>query len=734
MTTKNGALRKRYLTTAVSLALGNVLGQSAFAQSSDQNSMILEEVMVTAERRTERLQDVPISATVFSSDALADMGVKNVADLQQLSPSLAINTYNRSTFINIRGIGMAQSAPTTSPGVAFYLDGVFIPHEFTIGTSFYDINSVEVLRGPQGTLTGQNSTGGALYLRTPAPAFGEWSGFLDQTLAEYSWTKTIGAVNIPIGEKLAIRASGVIEERDSYSKNLRLPSPPSLQSDRLSEPGNVDYRGYRVALAYQPIEALRVNLRYEDYLNDYDNNAIKNRNDAITRDPFTIEEDAISYLKQDGYRTSGEITFDFSNVRLRWLSAAEHGIYTDASDGDRTATAAPRVAGNAATNANVGRVTYGRTKINTAIHELNVLSTGDSALNWVVGAFHLEDTTDIAIHRHNNSTVTGNTAPTAITLTKAEVTSKSAFGQVGYKFSEQWQLSVGTRYSEDEQVYDRDTASTAAAPGVGIQESNEVTGRVALNWTPVDDLLLYTSVSKGYKAGGVNLRPIDPNFGPETNVVGEVGFKTTVLDGHLRLNGDVFYSNYEDIQFLSLVVAGTPPVGAPVQQNAGKAKSRGAELEILGAWGDFQVNAGLAYLDAELSEDTTLQNALTNTNQLVRSGSRLPFSPEITANLGVQYTFAIGAGSLTPRVQVSYLDDQLATLFPAVSTTVPSRTLTDVRVSYEPTEAWRIEAFATNVFDKTYIASQVQNATSFDGGIIYGAPRVLGGRVTYSFK
>lgn len=111
----------------------------------------------------------------------------------------------------------------------------------------------------------------------------------------------------------------------------------------------------------------------------------------------------------------------------------------------------------------------------------------------------------------------------------------------------------------------------------------------------------------------------------------------------------------------------------------------------------------------------------------------MPFAPEITANLGMQYSFNVGNGTLTPRVQVSYIDEQLSTPFRHEETIVPSRTIADVRVTYEPNSSWRFEAFATNVTDKTYIASQLQNSSSFDGGIIYGPPRVIGGRFTYSF-
>src|SRR5690606_22265816 len=171
------------------LAAASVLlpASAAVAQTADSDATVLEEVVVTAERRTVNLQDVPASATVLTAEQLAAKGVDNVLDIQNVAPSVSINTYNRSTFINIRGVGIGQSAPTSNPGVAYYVDGSFIPHEQFIAQSFYDIESIEVLRGPQGTLTGQNSTGGAIYVRTPTPHTDGITGYLDQTIADYDW-------------------------------------------------------------------------------------------------------------------------------------------------------------------------------------------------------------------------------------------------------------------------------------------------------------------------------------------------------------------------------------------------------------------------------------------------------------------------------------------------------------------------------------------------------------------
>jgi iron complex outermembrane receptor protein len=242
-----------------------------------------------------------------------------------------------------------------------------------------------------------------------------------------------------------------------------------------------------------------------------------------------------------------------------------------------------------------------------------------------------------------------------------------------------------------------------------------------------DDMMLYGTISKGYKAGGVNLTLGTPNFEPETNLVYEAGVKTTVLDGHLRVNGDVFYSDYKDIQLSSLYN------GLPLTQNAASGEAWGAELEVTGRFGGFGVNAGVGWLDATFAEDALIVNTSTNVQQVVPSGSDLVFSPEFTISAGVDYRIPLGNGTLVPRVQWSYIDRQLATPFPTTATIVPSRDIWDARLTWNQGDHWQVEAFVTNFADQTYIASQIQNSTSATGGIVYGAPLQYGARVKFTF-
>ncbi len=728
------AVNKRW--GAIAVAVSAALGQGAHAQNatgtaSDQRP-VLEEVIVTAERRQVNLQDVPISATVLSASALADQGVDNVLEIQQVAPSVVINTYNRSTFVNIRGVGIAQSAPTSNPGVAYYVDGVYIPHEQFIALSFFDIEALEVLRGPQGTLTGQNSTGGAIYVRTPAPTFDKFSGFVDQTIGDYNWYRTVAALNAPLTDNLAVRISGVYDTRDSFTDNIG-PSP--------SEPGSGEDTAARVALRYQPTDGATIDLRYEYFKRETDYNAIKNRADLVTADPFTIEEDARSFMNQDGYRASLEGRFDLADtLQLRVLTSYADADNEDQADGDRTATALPVPPQLPTNGANTtlfpGRVGLTRQSITTSVSELNLLSTGDAPLQWVIGAFYLDEKTPVEVLRDNRNTrdfVQSNSSIVAEALN----TSASVFGQVDYRFSTAWSVDLGLRYSDDKQEYTRFVLPGAPPPGcfpcTNTAESTETTGRLGVKYFASDDTLLYATASKGYKAGGVNLDPRLATFGPETNEVFEVGMKSTLADGHLRVNGDVFFSDYQGIQLSALTPVGTPPALLPNTLNAAPAEIYGAEIELTGQFDAFGFNLGVSALNSEFTEDAILTDSETNTNRLVPKGSTIPFAPELTVTGGVQYEFRLGQTRLTPRIQVSYVDEQLATPFRYASTTVPSHTVTDVRLTWVPVESLRLEGFATNALDETYIAVQLQDASSARGGYIYGAPLQYGVRATFAF-
>src|SRR5690606_22158768 len=481
--------------------------------------------------------------------------------------------------------------------------------------------------------------------------------------------------------------------------------------------------------------------RYEYFERETGNNAIKNRDDLGSSGPFVIEEDAISFLNQRGYRASLEGRFDLpADTQLRVLASYFDAETTDQADGDRSATALPVPPDLPTSGANTaiyrGRIGKTHQELETFVSEVNLLSRGDGPVQWVVGAFYMEEESPVQVWRDNRNTVNFVQSNSTIdTVLKNE--SISLFGQIDWRFADRWALDLGVRRSEDSQEYTRLAIPGPPPPGcfpcTTDLESSETTGRLGVKFFVNDDVMLYATGSRGYKAGGINLDPRLPNYDPETNEVMELGWKTTLADGRLRLNGAAFYSEYDGIQLSSLTAVGTPPILLPNTLNAAPAEIIGVELELLGRFGGLGFNLGVSALDTEFTKDAMLTDSQTNTNRLVPKGSPIPFAPELTATAGIEYEFMIGSATLTPRIQASYMDEQLSTPFRYTQTVVPSRTITDVRVTWVPLQQLRLEGFVSNVFDKEYIAAQVQDASSAQGGIIFGAPRHYGIRAKYDF-
>lgn len=669
-----------------------------------------EEIVVTAERRTQNLSDVPIAATVLNATMLAERGVRNVVDLQNVAPSLVINVYNRSTYINLRGIGLAVSAPNVVQGVPFYMNGAYIAYESTIRGSFYDLGSVEVLRGPQGTLTGLNSTGGAVYMRSPAPRLGVYSAYMDTTLSGYDGVRAVAAANLPIGDKVAVRIAAMKDEQDSFTENL---GPGS-------QVGNLDNYSLRADVVMEPTDRLSVNVRGEYYRSDTNYNAVKRRDDA-NPNPFQVAEDAASRSVIDNWRGDLEINLQATDaLKLRYQAA--RGVANQFDLGDRN-----RAVGGASNNLSLTRIDPA-----SWTHEVDLISTGESRLQWMLGGFYMEQTQPTFLFRYANPSLPiPSTTDVLTALIDIDNTSKAAFGQANYKFTDQWELTLGARYSEDEQLFTR----KGGAPGFSATDlkRDETTGKVALNYKPNDNNMVYASVSRGYKPGGVNLVLAQGVFEPETDIVSELGWKTSLMDKRLKVNADVFNSEYKNAQFAALVG------GLPATSNAPSVHSYGAELEAFGNFDDLGFNLGVAYLNAEFDQATSLVDPATGLASAVPSGRRMTFSPEWTLNAGAQYDIHIGDRILTPRVQYSFVDDQFATPFPNGTTLVthnslvPSHGVWDARLTLRASNVFTTELFVSNLTDETYIASQLQNASSQVGGYIYGAPRVFGLRIKYSF-
>src|ERR1700720_17387 len=185
-------------------------------------SDFLTEIVITAQRRVEKMDQVPVAAAVIAGPELATRGVSSLDDLGSVAPALNVQNQEALSYVNIRGVGLQSINPTTSSGVANYSDGFFIPHETAIYDAYYDVGQIEVLRGPQGTLVGQNSTGGAIFVNSVRPSFDRITGFLQEPFGDYGYTQTQGAVNVPVSDHLAIRIAENIYRKDSFYTDINV--------------------------------------------------------------------------------------------------------------------------------------------------------------------------------------------------------------------------------------------------------------------------------------------------------------------------------------------------------------------------------------------------------------------------------------------------------------------------------------------------------------------------------
>jgi len=264
-------------------------------------SDFLTEIVITAQRRVEKLDQVPIAASVIAGPELATRGVSSLDDLGSVAPALNVQNQEALSYVNIRGVGLQSINPTTSSGVANYSDGFFIPHETAISDAYYDIGQIEVLRGPQGTLVGQNSTGGAIFVNSVRPTFERVTGFVQQSFGDYGYTQTQAAANLPVSDHFAIRIAENIYRKDSFYTDLNVGNDPLTAN---IQPGNVSSQSGRLALRWQPTADLDMYIKYETTNRNGDGFAAKdyselsganNAVDPRLSNPFVVSYDVPSY-------------------------------------------------------------------------------------------------------------------------------------------------------------------------------------------------------------------------------------------------------------------------------------------------------------------------------------------------------------------------------------------------------------------------------------------------------
>ena len=742
---KGAGLKVKKIASYVSLlALGGI-SVTVQAQSANPNpnpggnstEPVLEEITITSQRRVENLQDVPIAVTAISGDQLEGKAIVRLSDLQFASPALSITDAGLTQSVNIRGIGLASGSPAVANGVATYVDGLFQPPIVTTNR-FYDIASVEVLRGPQGTLVGSNSTGGAIFINTQNPVLNQFGGYGEISAGNYNEVTTQGAVNLPVGDTFAFRAAGDYVSRESFYDSV---------GPTYTDAGGLEERSGRLSLLWKPgdFQAL-AKIEYTNRnTGGYAYRPIPGTEYApyAPAGDFNLSYDTPEENHERGLISDVELRYELPNqVTLRSLTGYQDKNIDNVYDTDATSEA---------TAANPQQVEDQHVREREWTEEINVISPTASRYNWIVGAYVQRNKIDVDILQ------TSGGFPTNITNPQNKTTT-GWFGQINFKLTDKLELQTGLRYS----TFDVDGVGAViignGIPGFppgGLQVANlsgshrddRPTGKVAVNYKLDENDLLYAFVARGYKPGGFNSSTSE--FDPETVWDYEAGWKGTLLNGHLRTQFGGFFNRYSDFQFgLTDLTTGNNGV-----VNLPSATIKGFEAQVQAQLGGLGIDAGAAYVDSELGSAGPFVNtrllppgtlgpqcptgAASNPPVCFDYGPYLEdqangpnlYSPKWTFNAGVDYRFDVADSvSLTPRLNYAYVGSQFTSLsYSYLTDYLPSRGLLSALVTLQLPHSWYVEGYGTNLANKIYISGQ------FGNNEFFGAPRQYGVRVGSRF-
>jgi iron complex outermembrane recepter protein len=700
----------------------------------------IETITVTAERRTEDIRNVPISVSTVSDETLAVLasGGQDVRLLAARVPSLNVESSFGRAFprFYIRGYGNTDFRLNASQPVSLVYDDVVQENPILKGFPIFDLDQIEVLRGPQGTLFGRNTPGGVVKFDSVKPQF-DSGGYLSASGATYATVNVEGAVNIPFGKGWAARLSGLYQHRDDYVGNAR------TGEDDVYEGYND--RAARLQLLYEPGETFSALINV--HARDLDGTARLFRANIIQpRGNDLIGGFDPDQISLDG-RNEQHLSIEGGSVRLKWNlgDVVLHSItgYESLDTFSRGDIDGGFGCGFCGLPNGPGFVPFasetadGVPQLDQITQELRFESQYVGAFNWQAGAYYFDEDYDIQSFGYDSL---ANGAQTQFLGANQTNESWAVFASLVYEFSDAFNVRAGVRYTSDDkkfvtgqpQGFTLQPGQPTTADLSDSEVSWDVSGTYALN----DAVNLYARVASGYR--GSSVQPASA-FGsqsvaaPETNTSVELGIKADLFDRRATLAFDIYRYEIEDQQ-LTAVGGGSNAVRL---LNADKSVGTGAELDFQAYLTDaFLLTAGVSYNDTEI-DDPSLQVATcfacTVTDPVVAGlasidGNRLPQAPEWIANLTLRYGLQLGSGELFGLLDVSYRSEVGFFLYDSIEFTGPSLTEMGLRVGYKwGDDKYEVAAFGRNITDEEVVTGGIDfnNLTGF-----INEPQIFGVQLT----
>lgn len=728
----------------------------ALAQSADSRSFAIEEIIVTAQKRTENSQDIPISINAFSGEMLGNLGIAESDELGQFIPGLEIGATNgegSQLIIFLRGAGLNDFNSNNIGPIGVYSDDVFISSPALTAFQLFDAERVEVLKGPQGTLYGRNTTGGAIKFIANKPT-DEFAFSATGSFSEFRSTDIDAAVSGPISDRVNARLAINKVDSEGFGRNL-------VDGSRTNGVDTLSYRGF-LDINLTETASILVNVHGTRVQNEgaaYTHLGLTS--DGTTPCPIELIlqrvcVDALGYnapqsVFEGNYNNLQDIDLeslggyiqadvDFGNVTLTSVTAYDDLDRIFPEETDASPNSLIEIAYDVASE--------------TFSQELRA-SGGNEQRNWLIGLYYLTENLD------QNQTVdlfgtlrafTGGLSDPSGSVTGApilfsrsinsqESESFAIFGQTDFALSDRLTLTVGGRYTDEERKFSargqlEDPLVFGPSPFVLYNAPNlETTSdafswRVALDYVLPSDILAYASASRGFKSGGFNggflsLDPIEAQqqlrpFEPEFLTAYEIGLKSDLFQGRLRLNAAVYLNDFSDLQVFTLVNTGALPLN--VLDNASDAEVTGLEFELVALPTDsVTVALSGAFTNSELKNF----RSSSGTNF---SGNRIAFTPETSLTGLIAYTLDVGSiGTLTAHAAVSYKSEQFFSTENSPLIGEDSYTLANTRIQFDhSSEKWHLAIFADNVTDETYRTFSFDVSDFGFNEESYAPPRIIG--------
>ena len=708
LTPPRGSLRSKTLLTAAVLSALSAYSVSSPTTAAEAK---LEEVVVTARRRAESLQDVPIAITTLGAEQLERITAFSLKDIRHLIPSLHYQDRSAlQTEITIRGVGGDARNIGIESGVGMYIDGVYAGRTSAYNIDLADIAQIEVLRGPQGTLFGKNTTGGALNITTRKPdenfrAEGSLSA------GNYNSVRFKGVLSGQVSDGVFGKVVLASWDRDGYLDNLFDNS--ELQSE--------DRKSARAQLRFVPNEKLEINVGADITKDEQD--AILNQLGSeasfggafYNTDRLKVNTDQRNSTERDmvGTDLTIDYTLDSGHV-LTSITAWRDVEITVFSDIDQTPVDILR-SGPFTDNAE------------QFTQEFRIASPGGETFDYVLGAYYYKQEADALRRIYAGGT------PLFFTDGPIDTDAIALFGNVDFNVSDALTITAGLRYTDEEKTGDYTQRSEVAPffnkviPDLKI-DSDEISWTLSANLRWSDEVSTYATVARGFKSGGLNVDPLaTPNpltaddlaFDPEFVTTYELGLKSQFLDDRARISAAVFYTDYEDRQVSQFdEINGIPTV---ITRNAGESEIQGAEFEFsFAATSELYLYGSLSYLDGEY---TDFRNATAAGADF--TGNDTEKTPQYNLSLGAEYRFAVGEGEFSIAPQYSYLGETWLQPDNGAFNVEDGYGVFNIRAGYDTADGrYGIHLWGKNLGDTAYkeFARQFQGSDQ----VLWGAPRTYG--------